>query len=70
MPIALAVLPRFNSKRTGRFLLTDIGPVNCVAVGSDLTDAQSNEIAAAQLAVDRQPRLALFLLVAFRRLRR
>jgi hypothetical protein len=48
------LLCRLEANRSTRLLLTDAGSVKRVTIGRDITNAQRNEIAASQLAVDRE----------------
>jgi hypothetical protein len=48
------LLGQLEANRSTRLLLTDAGSVKRVTIGRDITDAQRNEIAASQLAVDRE----------------
>src|SRR6516162_5855613 len=48
------LLCQLEANRSTRLLLTDAGSVKRATIGRDITDAQRNEIAASQLAVDRE----------------
>src|SRR5262249_24946134 len=48
------LLGQLEANRSTRLLLADAGPVKRITIGRDVTDAQRNEIAASQLAVDRE----------------
>jgi hypothetical protein len=45
-------LRQLKSNRPARLLLTNIGAVNRVTLGRNVIDAEGDEIAAAQFAVD------------------
>jgi hypothetical protein len=48
------LLGQLEANRSTRFPLADAGSIKRITIGCDVTDAQRNEIAASELAVDRK----------------